>query len=605
MKKKIVYIAIFLFLILLILFLYHINNQRQSISKETFNYIEVTPSGNVINKSFGSILRNVAAVEKVAQTYRTIKPTAQRPLPTNFDGTQVWTNMLTPVGNQGVCGNCWAYGTSYSLADRYAILSVGQIKFVPSASELAECAHKFGENIADVWENKDALQKIDDDMHANMSCNGASLYDAADTLYTDGVPDINCFTNPFTSGGKSYDITTTEDSTKLPYCYTIEGIDFDTCSDGKTAMKKYRAQTAYNVASDEQSIMHEIYRWGPITTGIMVFPDFMTGYDGTTIYTHPDKTAQSIGGHCISVVGWGEAQQDGQTVKYWICRNSWGTDWGVKGYFKMQRGLTDVQLEQNCLGMLPDFPGMTIVNPDIIPIETQTEIDVHKFTKHFIDPLTGFYTTGLQKISQCVLKGDTIPYINPAFPLPDYTKFWAADIAGYIAQIPASLPPESPVAVCGTPYNPNIALPPAPIMQAPPAASDSSTPSAPIVPIPSSTPSVTSSSSTPWYQNKSLIVNAAFGLLAVGGCYVIWKYGPSDTAERSFSYGGSLPQIPIFPSQSLIPTYSDTNTFTPQTTFTPVGNSSFLNLQTPDLTSLPTSTSVGSSDVLSSLTTPV
>ena len=47
------------------------------------------------------------------------------------------------------------------------------------------------------------------------------------------------------------------------------------------------------------------------------------------------KTAAKNGaGHAIAVVGYGV---DNGTP-YWLIKNSWGTDWGNGGYFKLYRG---------------------------------------------------------------------------------------------------------------------------------------------------------------------------------------------------------------------------------------------------------------------------
>lgn len=45
--------------------------------------------------------------------------------------------------------------------------------------------------------------------------------------------------------------------------------------------------------------------------------------------------------HSITIVGYGE--ENG--VKYWICMNSWGGDWGEKGFFKVLRGENEINIE--------------------------------------------------------------------------------------------------------------------------------------------------------------------------------------------------------------------------------------------------------------------
>ena len=43
-------------------------------------------------------------------------------------------------------------------------------------------------------------------------------------------------------------------------------------------------------------------------------------------------TGDAVGYHCILIVGYDDAE------KAWICKNSWGTGWGDKGYFRIGYG---------------------------------------------------------------------------------------------------------------------------------------------------------------------------------------------------------------------------------------------------------------------------
>jgi cathepsin B len=74
----------------------------------------------------------------------------------------------------------------------------------------------------------------------------------------------------------------------------------------------------------------EIYANGPIEGAFDVYQDFFNYKSG--VYQHVSGGLE--GGHAIKVLGWGN--EGG--VDYWLCANSWGPAWGLKGYFKIKVG---------------------------------------------------------------------------------------------------------------------------------------------------------------------------------------------------------------------------------------------------------------------------
>jgi len=63
-------------------------------------------------------------------------------------------------------------------------------------------------------------------------------------------------------------------------------------------------------------------------TAFTVYSDFMNYESG--VYHHVSGTVE--GGHAIKILGWGT--EDG--MDYWLCANSWGTSWGLEGFFKIK-----------------------------------------------------------------------------------------------------------------------------------------------------------------------------------------------------------------------------------------------------------------------------
>lgn len=74
---------------------------------------------------------------------------------------------------------------------------------------------------------------------------------------------------------------------------------------------------------------------GPMIGGMYVYEDFRHYRDG--VYSH--VTGDKKGGHCIQIIGYDDNQA------CWICKNSWGPDFGENGFFKIAEGEPDTGID--------------------------------------------------------------------------------------------------------------------------------------------------------------------------------------------------------------------------------------------------------------------
>lgn len=297
-------------------------------------------------------------------------------VPEQFDGRVTWKGLLGKVQNQGSCGSCWAFASTTMLAQRFNIQSRGLMNIMLSPTKLILCD----------WSGQDLIlertNQTEGDILDDNSCYGNSLVDACRYLYEIGTPTEKCI--PYNSTldsdfGKfkklgEFDINSTAAS-QLPICTDITGslgdmclgnwIDNVTGTEHGIPQRFYRAYHFYSLYSPptvfntklgskifggEDQIRQEIWTWGPIATGMKIYPDFYNFNAKDDIYKW-NKEGPQVGGHAVVILGWGEDKG----IKYWIVMNSWGEEWGDKGFFRIIRGENECGIESNILCMTPDF----------------------------------------------------------------------------------------------------------------------------------------------------------------------------------------------------------------------------------------------------------
>lgn len=87
-------------------------------------------------------------------------------------------------------------------------------------------------------------------------------------------------------------------------------------------------------------MIEEIYQNGPIVCSCST-PQGLYDYKGGIFV---DETGANTFDHECEIVGFGV--QD--TVKYWHVKNTWGSHYGEKGFFKVIRGINNIAIETNC-----------------------------------------------------------------------------------------------------------------------------------------------------------------------------------------------------------------------------------------------------------------
>ena len=115
---------------------------------------------------------------------------------------------------------------------------------------------------------------------------------------------------------------------------------------GTGSVQYYKAASAYALGSTVEAIQTEIMTIGPIEVAFDVYQDFFSYTSG--VYVH--KTGSLAGGHAVKMIGWGTLNNQA----YWTVANSWGTTWGMEGFFLILRGVDECGIESAGVAGLAD-----------------------------------------------------------------------------------------------------------------------------------------------------------------------------------------------------------------------------------------------------------
>ncbi|NBX92431.1 MAG: hypothetical protein EBQ85_04275, partial [Proteobacteria bacterium] len=182
-------------------------------------------------------------------------------------------NYVTAVKDQGSCGSCWAFSSTAALESQILISQGGSI-------DLSE--------------------------QVLMSCSNAGTCEG-------GYPDK-----------AAYYFTTTGLPLDSSYPYTATNGSCDRANSG-WQNNTYKITGKNYVSATIPALENALNTFGPFPVNFLVPEDFFHYSSGVYEFT----SGAIEGAHSVLLVGYDHNQQ------YFIAKNSWGTNWGERGYFRV------------------------------------------------------------------------------------------------------------------------------------------------------------------------------------------------------------------------------------------------------------------------------
>lgn len=88
--------------------------------------------------------------------------------------------------------------------------------------------------------------------------------------------------------------------------------------------------------NSESQIMQHLANYGPVISSLRVIDNFVSYGGGLYEDDFSGNCQRSTYNHIILIVGYGTDLQTKR--RFWLAKNSWGIDWGERGFFRIIRG---------------------------------------------------------------------------------------------------------------------------------------------------------------------------------------------------------------------------------------------------------------------------
>ena len=241
----------------------------------------ITKFSDMTQQEFAKIYLNLDYTALATINRRPVKPSNSNAAPDSYDWRD--TVRVGPVKDQASCGSCWAFSTIANLEGLYAEKKNTYLAL--SEQLLVDC------------DTEDS------------GCNGGLMEYAFTWLESNGLETESDYAYSGTKG------TCKKDTSKY--------IDMKVTG--------YKQLSDWS-AGDETEIKEFLYETGPLSVALNANP-LQTYVSGILDLTSSQCSPSGLN-HAVTLVGYGtESGTD-----YWIVRNSWGSSWGEKGYFRIARG---------------------------------------------------------------------------------------------------------------------------------------------------------------------------------------------------------------------------------------------------------------------------